>query len=182
MHVTYDACILHPAGLRDLLVRLANTGMFRAHWSDLILDEMVRSIRKRRPELSPDRLDRTRYLMSESIPDVLVIGFEHLIDGLALPDPGDRHVLAVAIHSGSQVIVTENIADFPARELERFAIEAQTSDEFVANLIEDHASEVVRVLEEQAAALISPVMSYDEVLERLARSGLQRSVAALRAL
>ena len=27
---TYDACVLHPAGLRDLLVRLAGTGLFRA--------------------------------------------------------------------------------------------------------------------------------------------------------
>lgn len=46
---TYDACVLHPAGLRDLLIRLATTGMFRAHWSDHILDEMVRSILRRRP-------------------------------------------------------------------------------------------------------------------------------------
>ena len=46
---TYDACVLHPVGLRDLLVRLATTGLFRAHWSADILDEMVRSILRRRP-------------------------------------------------------------------------------------------------------------------------------------
>ena len=41
---TYDACVLYPAGLRDLLIRLAQTGLFRARWTDEILDEMVRSI------------------------------------------------------------------------------------------------------------------------------------------
>ena len=38
---TYDACVLHPAGLRDLLVRLATTGMFRAHWSTDILAQIA---------------------------------------------------------------------------------------------------------------------------------------------
>ncbi len=28
--VLYDACVLYPAPLRDLLVRLANTGIVRA--------------------------------------------------------------------------------------------------------------------------------------------------------
>jgi hypothetical protein len=91
---TYDACVLHPAGLRDLLVRLATTGMFRAHWSTDILDEMVRSILRRRPDLTAAQLDRTRELMCNAVPDCLTTGYEELIDGLHLPDPDDRHVLA----------------------------------------------------------------------------------------
>lgn len=35
----YDACVLYPAPLRDLLVRLANTGLFRARWTEEIHDE-----------------------------------------------------------------------------------------------------------------------------------------------
>lgn len=46
---TYDACVLHPAGLRDLLVRLATTGLFRAKWSDDILNEMIKSVARRVP-------------------------------------------------------------------------------------------------------------------------------------
>lgn len=111
---TYDACVLHPAGLRDLLVRLATTGMFRAHWSADILDEMVRSILRRRPDLTEAQLARTRQLMCDAVPDCLTTGYEELIDGLHLPDPDDRHVLAAAIRSGSQVTVTENLSDFPA--------------------------------------------------------------------
>jgi hypothetical protein len=37
----YDAKVLHPASLRDLFVRLGLTGLFRARWSEQILDEMV---------------------------------------------------------------------------------------------------------------------------------------------
>jgi hypothetical protein len=36
--VLYDACVLHPAPLRDLLIRIANTGVVRARWSARILD------------------------------------------------------------------------------------------------------------------------------------------------
>lgn len=32
---SYDACVLHPAGLRDLLVRLGMTGGFVLHLIDL---------------------------------------------------------------------------------------------------------------------------------------------------
>lgn len=61
--VLYDACVLHPAPLRDLLVRLGLTGLVRVRWTERILDECFRSILERRPDLSPTSLARTRELM-----------------------------------------------------------------------------------------------------------------------
>lgn len=177
---TYDACVLHPAGLRDLLVRLATTGMYRAHWSTDILDEMVRSILRRRPDLTAAQLDRTRDLMCNAVPDCLTTGYEELVDGLHLPDPDDRHVLAAAIRSGSQVIVTENLSDFPADVLQTYNIEAQTPDVFLLHLIELSSRTVFGALEAQAAALRNPPMTINELLDRLAQAGLPRSIAALR--
>jgi predicted nucleic acid-binding protein len=55
--------------------------------------------------------------MNNAIRDVLVENYEDLIDGLSLPDPDDRHVLAAAIRSDAQVIVTWNMKDFPAEKL-----------------------------------------------------------------
>lgn len=179
---TYDACVLHPAGLRDLLVRLATTGMFRAHWSDDILDEMVRSILRRRPDLTAAQLDRTRELMCGAVADCITTGYEDLIDGLYLPDPDDRHVLAAAIRSGSQVIVTENVSDVPAEVLRTYNIEAQTPDVLVLHLIDLSPTTVFSVLETQAAALRNPPVTIDQLLDRLAQSGLPRSCAALRGL
>ena len=42
--VIYDACVLYPAPLRDLLIRLASKGHVRARWTDRILDECFRNI------------------------------------------------------------------------------------------------------------------------------------------
>jgi hypothetical protein len=54
----YDACVLHDSLLRDLLIRVARKRKLnlQARWSEPILDEMVRSILARRPDLEPDRL------------------------------------------------------------------------------------------------------------------------------
>ncbi|MDE0117140.1 MAG: PIN domain-containing protein [bacterium] len=179
---TYDACVLHSAALRDFLVRLAETGLFRANWSEDILDEMVSSVLKHRPHLEPAQLERTRELMCEAVPGCLTSGYRALIEGLELPDPDDRHVLAAAIRAGAQVIVTENVADFPAQSLDEYDMEAQTPDVFVLHLIDLSPTAVARVIEEQAAALRQPPLSTSEVLDRLSRSGLPRSVAELRRL
>ena len=94
--VIYDACVLYPAPLRDLLMRLATTGLLAARWTSLIHDEWTRSYIARRPEFA-DRLPRTNELMNQAVPDALVTGHEPLIQGITLPDPSDRNVLAAAI-------------------------------------------------------------------------------------
>ena len=91
-----DACVLYPAPLRDLLLRLAATGLFRTRWSAKVQEEWIRSLTAVRPELA-DRLGRTRELMEKAVPDAEVTGYQGLIPTLSLPDPNDRHVLAAAI-------------------------------------------------------------------------------------
>jgi predicted nucleic acid-binding protein len=129
-----DACVLYPAPLRDLLLRLALTDLFRARWTDRIHEEWVRSLLSQRPDLSRERLQRTRELMDRTVPDCLVTGFEELIESLDLPDSQDRHVLAAAIRAQAGVIVTYNIGDFPEDVLDSYGIEAQHPDEFVTHL------------------------------------------------
>jgi predicted nucleic acid-binding protein len=176
----YDANVLHPPGLRDLLVRLGQTGLFRARWTEQILDETIRSILRRRPDLSASRLARTRQLMCEAIPDCLVSGHHHLIDGLELPDPNDRHVLAAAIRCSAQVIVTANLADFPRDVLQPFDIEAQGPDQFILDLVDFAPGRVATVVQQQAAALRDPPRTIEDLLETLSANGLPRAVAALR--
>lgn len=98
--VVYDACVLYPAPLRSLLMHLALTDLFRAKWSRQIHDEWMRNLLSKRSDLTWEKLERVRELMDLHTRDAVVEGFEPLIDGLSLPDPGDRHVLACAIHSG----------------------------------------------------------------------------------
>lgn len=65
--VVYDACVLYPARLRDLLIRVAQTGIVRARWTDAILDECFRSILDDRPDLDLVALQRTRELMIRAV-------------------------------------------------------------------------------------------------------------------
>ena len=48
-------------------------------------------------------------VMNEAVRDCLVSGYEPLTEGLKLPDPGGRQVLAAAIKTGGQAIVTSNL-------------------------------------------------------------------------
>ena len=175
----FDANVLYPGSLRDLVVRLGQTGLFRARWTEQILDEAFGAIVRNQPELE-GRLVRTRELMNGAIDDVVVRGYEPLIAGLSLPDPDDRHVLAAAICAGAQVIVTNNIKDFPADRLAPFGIEAQTPDEFVLHLIDLAPGRIITVIDHQAAALKNPPMSVEALLTRLRTVGLPRSVAIIR--
>jgi hypothetical protein len=132
----YDACVLYPASMRDLLIRLAQTGLFRARWTNDILDECFRNILANRSDLKPEALERTRTLVNRAVRDCLVEGYHPLIEALDLPDPSDRHVLAAAIRCGAEVIVTLNLKHFPEDKLAPYQMEAQHPDEFVLNLID----------------------------------------------
>ncbi|ODT02041.1 MAG: hypothetical protein ABS52_15440 [Gemmatimonadetes bacterium SCN 70-22] len=180
--VVYDACVLHPAPLRDLLMRIARTGIVQARWSESILDECFSSIRRARPDLDPENLARTRALMQAALPAANVHDFEPLIDGIALPDPGDRHVLAAAIRSGAQAIVTFNTKDFPSSALGRYDVEAKHPDDFVMDCLDLAPVLVANCVREQAAALRNPAQSVGGVLTALRDGGLVQSVARLNEL
>lgn len=176
----YDANVLHPASLRDLLIRLAARGLFRAKWTEAILDEAFESVLRANPELDRERLDRTRAKMIQAVPDCLVTGCEPLIHAIELPDEDDRHVVAAAVRCHAGVIVTSNLRDFPADALEPFSIEAQSPDVFILHLLGFARDEVIMAITKQAAALSQPPMTFDELLDRLSEVGLSRSVAAIR--
>jgi hypothetical protein len=85
--VIYDASVLYPPTLRDVLNRVAQEGMVHAKWTNRILDETFNAIEKTNPHLDPARLARTRELMGGAIRDCLVVGYEPLINAVELPDP-----------------------------------------------------------------------------------------------
>lgn len=177
--VVYDACVLYPSHLRDLLVRLASTGIVQAKWSERIVDEAISAILRDRPQLEA-KLKRTRTLLLDAVPDCLVSGHEALIDALELPDPDDRHVLATAIRAHAQVIVTSNVRDFPHDALEPYEVEAQSPDEFVFNLLDLWRPKVNEVIDQMLRILTQPPLGRDELLDILARDGLPKTAARLR--
>ncbi|BAZ89632.1 hypothetical protein NIES932_11130 [Raphidiopsis curvata NIES-932] len=164
--VVLDACVLIPATLRDTLLRAVEKGMYRLHWSDKILDEVRRNLVKRgmtSPEDAQDMIDQMNRFFAEAN----VRGFEVLIPAMT-NDEKDRHVLAAAVMSRSQVIVTSNIKDFPKQTLEPFGVEAQTPDEFLTHLFYLNPTLMMEILSEQAGDLDDPPLTVPEVLAVLA--------------
>ncbi len=178
--VLIDACVLYPAPLRDLVMHLALADLFRAKWTDRIHEEWITNVLANRPDLSRGQLDRTRTLMDAHVRDALVTGYESLIDSLALPDPGDRHVLAAAICCQADLILTFNLKDFPADGLEPYGIEAQHPDPFLFQLLRLDQGSVLAALKRQRAMLTNPPMTSLDFLDRLERQHLPLTVAELR--
>lgn len=176
----YDACVLYPAPLRDLLMQLAMADLFKARWSNRIHEEWMRNVLEDRPDLSREQLERTRNLMNAHVLDSLVEGYESLEALIHLPDPDDRHVLAAAVKGRVDVIVTFNLKDFPKGSLQPWCLEAQHPDAFLANLIELADEEVTQAARECRLRLKNPPKSVDEYLDILARQGLPETTTRLR--
>ncbi|MHB8898719.1 MAG: PIN domain-containing protein [Thermoguttaceae bacterium] len=176
----YDACVLYPAPLRDLLMQLAVTDLFRAKWTDEIHEEWICSLLKNRLDLRREQLERTRNLMNTHVRDCLVTGYQELIPALTLPDPEDRHILAAAIRSRTDVIVTFNVRHFPQDVLSTYGIVAQHPDEFLMHLLHLAAPVVCAAAKRQRQNLKNPPKTVDDYLAALERQGLAQTVACLR--
>jgi predicted nucleic acid-binding protein len=179
--VVYDANVLYPNTLRDLLIRIGQAGLVQARWTNEILDEMLQALGRNRPDISPDKLERLRHLMNGAVRDCLVSGYEPLIEGLKLPDPSDRHVLAAAIKSSAQMIVTSNLKHFPATVLELWDVEARAPDDFVLDQLGIDGRTVAACVQQIADSRTRPPQNIEDVLSQLERDGLVESIAALRA-
>lgn len=174
-----DACVLYPAPLRSLLMYLAVGDVFRARWSETIHAEWMRNVRRDYPDISEAQVQRIRTLMNSHVRECVVEGFEPLIPTLHLPDADDRHVLAAAVQSKAELIVTFNLADFPAEELGKYGIEAKHPDAFLGELLEHDPEGFCAAAREQRSSLKRPSLSVEQYLASLARQQLPTTVERL---
>ncbi|TJW98562.1 MAG: PIN domain-containing protein, partial [Mesorhizobium sp.] len=170
--VILDACVLYPAPLRDFILELAGSGIFRARWTEMIHDEWTRNLSKARPDLDPAKLNRTRQLMNASVLGCLVEGYEGLIPALELPDPDDRHVLAAAIHTGADAIVTMNLKDFPPSVSKQYELEILHPDDFLYQQFGLDQAAVVIAARNCRARLKNPPKTPSEYLNTLQAQSL----------
>ena len=180
--VVVDANVLYDAAARDLLIRFALRGLVRVRWTEEILDECFTALRRNRPELRDDRLVRMRKLMCEAVPDCAITGHEPLVDSIELPDLGDRHVVAAAVKSDAQAIVTFNTRDFPSASIARYHLEAIHPDDFFVNQIDLDPIAAVQVIHELSEDLKAPRKTPPQIVEGLESRGLALTASRLREL
>lgn len=128
--VLLDANVLYPPYLRDLLLHLAEKEFYEVRWTEQILQEVSRNIKARRPENLHDKVDRMVARLNEAFEEARISGYEDLIEAMN-NHPKDRHVLAAAVADNVDVIVTNNLKDFPKSECDKYKIEVLSPDKFL---------------------------------------------------
>lgn len=147
----FDTCVLYPIVKTDLALRCAQQGMFAIRWSDQVLEELTRVLQDPPASLKRAKAERRIQMMNTAFPQAEVSGWEPLESIFdSLPDFNDRHVAAAALHCHADVIVTENLKDFPPEALAEHHLFAQGFDEFMCDLWElkpSHPAQIFHILD-----------------------------------
>ncbi|QNA86666.1 PIN domain-containing protein [Sphingomonas sp. So64.6b] len=176
----YDACVLYPFHLRNILIQCAVDGLVFARWTDEIHAEWIRNLVANSPTTSINRLEATRDRMKAVLPDADVAGYEALIPNLSLPDRDDRHVLAAAITGNAGVIVTWNLKDFPTSHTAQHGIACISPDDFLVSLHRTFPKLLVASVARARQNLRKTMPSVKEFIEALERQGLAAFATTLR--
>lgn len=177
--VVLDANVLFAFRKRDILLSFYSSGLFRARWSEQILDEWESSLVKKRTDLK-EGIRSSRNSMRNHFPEAIISGYEALVDALDLPDSNDRHVLAAAIQCGAQLIVTDNLKDFPENKLNSYNIKAISADDFLALTFDLYPAESLTALRKLRIDYKNPPYSPPRFVFDLTAKGLPKLASRLR--
>jgi predicted nucleic acid-binding protein len=141
-----DACVLYPTVLREILQGAGEAGLYQPVFSDRILREWVLATAKLGPA-APVIAEGEAASLRAAFPRALIRERPEIEARLILPDPNDRHVLATAIASGADAIVTFNAQDFPGHILAAEKITRRDPDGFLWELQSRHPEAMARIVE-----------------------------------
>lgn len=173
--VMLDACSLVPITLCDTLLSLADRRLYRPLWSPIILDETERNVAKmieregKTQAFAWAAASSRRLFMEGSYPEASVMKFEQLIPSMT-NHAKDRHVLAAAVRGSAQIIVTNNVVDFPQASLAPYDIELKTPDDFLIDLLGHDTNLVIETIHDMAAAKTRPPLSFTDMLNRISKN------------
>jgi predicted nucleic acid-binding protein len=129
-----DTNVIFPIEIRDLLFWFAHFELYTPKWSQQIFDEWIEVMKRK--GISDDEIQKRTSRANAAFPDALFSNYEALIESVDLPDEKDRHVLAAAIKTNANLIVTNNLKDFPQEILEAYSLSAKSADDFLTDIID----------------------------------------------
>lgn len=175
-----DTNVIYPVIIRDLLFWFAYYELYTPKWSKHFFDER-QSVMQRKGVESTEAYTRVNKA-NEAFPDALVQNYEGLIKNLELPDEKDCHVLAAAIKTNADIIVTNNVKDFPSDYLDSFGLKAKTADDFLTDIIDLNGEQAIAAFKEMVLYKRNPDLDEFEVLELLRKNGLNDTANYLHTL
>ena len=173
-----DASVLFPNMKRDLLLCFFEADLYRARWTEQIQQEWLTNAIRKYPDKEAS-LRRTATLMRENFEDAWIEGHERFIDAVDLPDKDDRHVVAAAIRTHEQYIVTDNAKHFPPATLAEIDLECGTADRFLASTFEHYEMSSLRVIRQHRDGLRAQPSAADYLMTLIAK-GLPLLAARLK--
>ncbi len=175
-----DTNVIYPIEIRDLLFWFAHFELFTPKWSKHIFDEWEEVMTRK--GISEQEAKRRSNIANQAFPDALVTNYESLIGIVDLPDEKDRHVLAAAIKVNANIIVTNNLKDFPKDYLAAFGLTARSADDFLADIIDLNHERAVEAFRRMVVNRRNPAMDEYRVLENLRKNGLKNTADYLHSL
>lgn len=176
--VFLDTCVLYPIVLTDTLLRVAEQSVFSPHWSGDVMEELQRNL-ELIPQVGGVGAERRIQAMNRAFPDAVVTGYEGLIDGMEC-DPKDRHVMAAAVHSDCQVVVTYNLKDFPPDAMALHQLEAVHPDTFLLDQLDLYPEAVARALRRQSVESARPRLTPLQLMASYEKLALKDFASELR--
>ncbi len=175
-----DTNIIIPIEIRDLLFWFAYDELYTPKWSQHIFDEWENVMRSK--NVNEKEIEKRIGWAKAAFPDAMVENYEVLINGLTLPDEKDRHVLAAAIKTNANLIVTNNLKDFPEDYLNSFGLSAKSADDFLTETIDLNQMVAISSFRKLVVNRKNPNLDEYEVLNCLRRNGLTDTANYLHAL
>ena len=171
---------MYPVTVRDLLLWLAHYDLFTPKWSKHIFDEWAKVMRAK--GVDEKEVSKRIAVPNLAFPDAMVVNYEALIRTVNLPDEKDRHVLAAAIKVNANVIVTNNLKDFPREYLSVFSLSAKNADDFITDIIDLNPQQAMKAFKEMVLHRVKPDQDEFEVLDYMRNNGLTKAANYFHAL
>lgn len=178
--VVLDTNVIYPVIIRDILLWFGHYDLYTPKWSEHIFEEWKKVMLDR--GVGDAEANNRINKVNLAFPDALVHNYKGLIDKLELPDVDDRHILAAAIKVNANLIVTNNIKDFPEEYLQSFGLNAKTADDFLTDIVDLNQEQAIAAFKEMVLNKKNPKMDELEVLDRLRKVGLIDTANYLHAL
>lgn len=175
-----DTNVIYPIEIRDILFWFASFDLYTPKWSKHIFIEWIEVMRRK--GVSELEIKKRTTKAQLAFPEALVDNYEQIISSLSLPDENDKHVLAAAIKTNANLIVTNNIKDFPKDYLSQYGLKAKTADDFLTDIIDINTSAAIEAFRAMALNRKNPNLDEFGVLERLRKNGLDDTANYLHAL
>jgi predicted nucleic acid-binding protein len=174
-----DTNVIYPIDVRDLLLWFAFYELYTPKWSNQIFDEWIQLMKSK--GVDQKEINQRVRSVNLAFPDAMVLNYESLIDGLTLPDEKDCHVLAAAIKTNANLIVTNNLKHFPTDYLAMFGLSARNADDFLTDTIDLNPEKAVEAFRKLVSIKKNPPLDEYEVLQRYRNIGLKETADFLHA-